>query len=166
VRKAIIGAVFAAIIGAVLVLPTVASAAGGFDQYGYNDTARVFNGTLQQWCAAKGISADDCLAYGNPADKVVMKWNAAWDACNDTGLAADCAGAWTDNEWNGNVAGGSGWVWHYKIVWIGPCSPDGTLLPDGGYCIWGSYEVLMDQGSSAGHIWGTRAVPNGYGAHP
>jgi len=36
-RKAIIGAVFAAIIGAVLVLPGAANAAGGgFNQFGYN----------------------------------------------------------------------------------------------------------------------------------
>lgn len=92
-----------------------------------------------------------------------MKWNEAWDTCNEGG---SCAGAWEDNEWNGRVPGGSGEVWHYKIKWVGPCG--GNLAPtDGGYCIWNSYEVTMDQGSDPnagpGHLWFAHAKPNGYG---
>lgn len=137
----------------------VQAGGGGFDKYGYNDAARIFNGTGSSWCLAGG-QAIDCLGASS-ADKLVMKWNAQWDLCNAGG---SCEGAWTDNEWNGKVSGGSGWVWHYKIVWVGPCT-DGATLPDGGYCVWGSYEVLMDHGSDAGHIWGIRATPNGYGTH-
>src|SRR3989344_3410680 len=52
------------------------SAAGGFDQYGYNDTARIFNGTGSSWCLAGGYTAN-CLGIYSP-DKLVMKWNAEW----------------------------------------------------------------------------------------
>ena len=162
------------------VVPTVASlnvsggtctladgttASYGFDQNGYNYCARIFNGTGSSWCLARGAPSG-CLGIYSP-DKLVMKWNAAWDACNNIGTAGACAGAWTDNEWNGKIAGGSGEVWHYKIQWVGSCT-DGTSFPDGGYCVWGQYEVLMDQGIDPnvgpGHIWNALAKPNGYGA--
>lgn len=149
---------------AVLGIVATVSAKGGFDEFGYNDTARIFVGP------ADGVDrALDGTVWGDPAyanDLLVMKWNAAWDECNDAGNDDEdaCAGAWTSNEWNGNVADGSGEVWHYKIVWIGSCGADGTELPDGGYCLWGSYEVLMDQGTADGvHYVLTHAVPNGYG---
>lgn len=137
----------------------------GFDTFGYNDCARIFNGTGSSWSLAAGLPADYLGVYA--PDKLVMKWNAAWDACNADGTPENCAGAWTDNEWNGKIAGGSGEVWHYKIKWVSPCGADYTPLPDGGYCIWGSYEVLMDQGQDPnigpGHLWFAHAKPNGYG---
>lgn len=149
------------------VIATV-SAKGGFDEFGYNDTARIFNGTGSSWCQGKiGWDKATCDAYMDPYqnDKLVMKWNAAWDACV-LGTEPACAGAWTDNEWNGNVPGGSQTgVWHYKIVWVGSCGAYGTPLPDGGYCIWNSYEMLMSQGADAGHFWDAHAVPNGYGGN-
>jgi hypothetical protein len=142
------------------------TAARGFDVNGYNDCARIFNGTYSSWCVAGG-QLPGCVAAPYTNDKLVMKWNAAWDACNYLGTPDACAGAWTDNEVNGKITGGSGEVWHYKIQWVGPCTEVGTL-PDGGYCIWGQYEVLMDQGidpnSGDGHFWGALAKPNGYGA--
>jgi hypothetical protein len=158
---------FALVVLALLAIPSAAYAGGpagkgGFDQYGYNDTARLFNGTGGSWCLEKGLPFS-CLdlpgtVYAN--DKLIMKWNAAWDTCNAGGA---CAGAWTDNEWNGQVPGGSGETWHYKIVWVGPC----TDPVDGGYCIWGNYEVILSQGTTAsGHLWDTRAKPAGYGSYP
>jgi len=143
------------------------TASYGFDENGYNYCARIFNGTGSSWCVA-GHQDPGCLGIYS-LDKLVMKWNAAWDACNaaGTGTADACAGAWTDNEWNGNIAGGSGEVWHYKIQWSAVCAAGGTLT-DGGYCVWGSYEVLMDQGIDPillgpGHFWYAHAIPNGYG---
>ena len=149
----------------------LAAAGLGFDQYGYNDRARIFNGL------ADGVDGTlDGKVWGSAAyakDRLVMKWNAAWDACNAAGNndASACAGAWTDNEWNGAGAGGSGEVWHYKIIWVGA---DGSASPywkRGGYLVWGNYEVLMDQGvtlpadgSSAVHYWFAKATPNGYGS--
>lgn len=140
----------------------------GFDQYGYNRTARVFNGTGTSWCEAKGL-ASDCMGIYSP-DKLVMKWNAEWDRGNAEGWQ-DTNGynAWEDNQWNGKVPGGSGANWHYKIVWVGPCGKDGTELPNGGYCIWGQFEVLTDHGQDPnigpGHLWFAHASPAGYGAY-
>lgn len=146
--------------------PSFSSAGnGGFNQFGYNYTARIFNGP------ADGVDKSlDGTVWGDPTyanDHLVMKWNAAWDACNVEQTPASCTGAWTDNEWNGKVSGGSGQIWHYKIKWVGPCGADYTVLPDGGYCIWGQYEVVMDQGQDPnvgpGHLWFAHARPNGYG---
>ena len=146
---------------------SLAAAGGAFDQYGYNRTARIFNGTGASWCLA-GSQAADCMGIYSP-DKLVMKWTADWDRGNEEIWAnPPYAGAWIDNEWNGKN-GGSGSVWHYKIKWYGPCT-DGDTLPGGSYCVWGQFEVLMDQGMDPsfgpGHIWFSKAIPNGYGAMP
>jgi len=137
----------------------------GFDANGYNRCAGNFNGTGSSWCVAGGQAADCMGIYS--ADKLVMKWNDAWDACNALGTPEACAGAWNDNEWNGMGKGGSGAVWHYKTVWSATCAA-GLTPTDGGYCIWGAYEVLMDQGKDPnlgpGHIWYAHAKPNGYGS--
>lgn len=138
--------------------------ARGVNENGYNYCARIFSGT------ADGVDKLlDGLVWGDPAyanDHLTMKWNAAWDECNAVGTPETCAGAWTDNEWNGKVPGGSGEVWHYKIVWSAVCATGGALT-DGGYCVWNSYEVLMDHGKDPnggpGQIWFARAKPNGYG---
>ena len=148
-----------------LVLTAAASAGGGFDQNGYNATARLFNGTGSSWCLYKGLSADCEGSYGN--DRLVMKWNAAWDACNAAGGddASACAGAMLDNEWNGKVPGGSGETEHYKIIWVGSEGESSQYWRDGGYSIWGNYEVILDQGQDAsGHFWAAHATPAGYGA--
>lgn len=147
---------------------TTASAAGGFNANGYNNTARIFNGTLQQWCNAKNITSG-CgdYGFGSANDRLVMKWNAEWDRGNAENWSNPPYNAWTDNEWNGNVAGGSGYVWHYKIVWVGNCGADGAPLANGGYCIWGQFEVVMDQGVSPtdGHQSFALGSPAGYGAY-
>lgn len=135
----------------------------GFDEYGYNRCAHIFNGTGESWSLQKGLPADYLGIYA--PDKLVMKWNEQWDICNFDRSPENCAGAWEDNEWNGKQ-GGSGEVWHYKIKWSAACAA-GEPLTDGGYCIWGEYEVLMDQGQDPnvgpGHLWFAHAVPNGYG---
>lgn len=134
----------------------------GFNEFGYNYCARIFNGL------ADGLDKNlDGKIDGNPTyanDHLVMKWNAAWDACNAAPTLENCTGAWTDNEWNGKVQGGSGEVWHYKMVWVGPCGAYGTPIADGGYCIWGDYEVIFSQGTVANqHFWDAHAKPAGYG---
>jgi hypothetical protein len=140
---------------------------GGFDEYGYNDTARIFSGTGSSWCLAKGQPAD-CMGINSP-DKLVMKWNAEWDRGNAENWSNPPYAAWENNEWNGMVEGGSGTVWHYKIVWVGPCGADSTPLDNGGYCIWGQFETIMDQGvdpnSDPIHTWVAHANPAGYGAY-
>ncbi len=142
----------------------------GFDEFGYNRTARIFNGTALGWCMEKlGYDEAGCVAYlGIYAyDKLVMKWNAGWDEGNLDNWSDPSYDAWENNEWNGNVPGGSGEVWHYKIVWVGDCVDNPDLVPAGGYCIWGQFATLMDQGTADGeHSWLAHALPSGYGFYP
>lgn len=163
-KKVLIGAASGIAMLGAMVVPALA--AGGFDANGYNLTARLFNGTLLQWCTKKGIDQAVCPSYGfgSNNDRIVMKWNAEWDRGNAEGWAHPPYNAWTDNEWNGKVSGGSGVVWHYKIVWVGD---DPSLVPDGAYGIWGQFAVIMDQGTdpSSGHTSFALGNPAGYGAY-
>ncbi len=145
----------------------LAAVGGGYDQYGYNDKARIFQGP------ADGVDRNlDGMVWGDPTyakDTLVMKWNSQWDACNDAGnnSEAACAGAWINNEWNGAKAGGSGETWHYKIIWVGPQGVNSPRWQDGGEPVWGSYEILMDQGVTRDggpvHTVYAKSTPNGYG---
>jgi len=64
------------------------------------------------------------------------------------------------------VPGGSGEVWHYKIVWVGTELKDSPCWRDGGYAAWGQFEVILSQGTVANeHIWETLANPAGYGGY-
>ena len=142
----------------------------GFDEAGYNRNAGIFVGTGWSWCMDKVGNEPWCIDYLGPYanDKLIMKWNAEWDRGNAERWLNPPYAAWENNEWNG-MNGGSGAVWHYKIKWIGPCGAYGTPLPDGGYCIWGQFDVLMDQGVDPsygpGHIWFAHATPTGYGVN-
>lgn len=133
-----------------------------FDQYGYNYQARIFVGS------ADGVDKNlDGTVWGDPTyanDHLVMKWSQAWNNARFNN-AAWTTDAWENNEWNGAIPNGSGEVWHYKIQWIGNCGADGTELLDGGYCIWGQFETIMDQGTDNGvHTWLAHAISTGYGA--
>jgi len=142
---------------------TAVSVSAGFDQFGYNYQARIFVGSADGVDRTLDETVWEDSTYAN--DHLVMKWNKAWDACNSAGNNDEsaCAGAWVDNEWNG-MNGGSGETWHYKIIWVGSDLENSAYWKEGGYAIWGSYETLMDQGTSNGeHLWYTRATPNGYG---
>jgi len=145
-----------------------ACASNGFDQLGYNRCARIFNGV------ADGSDKNlDGTVWGNPtyaADRLVMKWNAEWDRGVAEGWNHPPYAAWETNEWNGVVPGGSGEVWHYKIKWIGSCGDDGTLTASGGYCYWGQFDVLLDQGfdirAGDGLVRFAHSKPNGFGGKP
>lgn len=136
----------------------------GYDQYGYNEGAGSFNGPAD--------GADrvlDGLYLGNPyfaRDHLVIKWNPDWARGNAEGWANPPYAAWTINQWNGRVRGGSGEVWHYKFVWVGPCGADRTPLPFGGYCIWGQFAVVMSHGKLNSHFWDAHAKPGGFGRYP
>lgn len=150
--------------------PIAQAGGGGYDEFGYNYKANNFVGP------ADGVDRTlDGTVWGDPLygnDHLKMKWSQAWD---DSVFGPDgvryngdelpwTRKAWEDNQWNGRVPGGSGEVWHYKIVWVGDCGPDGAELPDGGYCIWGQFEVIMSHGTvDSVHEWETLAKPAGYG---
>ena len=142
----------------------------GFDEFGYNYQARIFSGP-----ADVVDRVLDGAVWGGPTyanDHLVMKWIKAWD---DARFGPDGIGssgdelpwgpdAWEDNEWNGMVPGGSQEVWHYKIIWVGPELEDSDYWREGGYAIWGQFEVILSQGVMEGeHIWETHATPTGYG---
>ncbi len=158
--------IFALLISVMMVMSVSLVMAVGNGWSGYNYKAGIFVGTGLQWCTQKPADCSYLGPYIN--DKIVMKWNAEWDRGNDENWANPPYAAWTDNEWNGKFKGGSGAVWHYKIKWVGNCVADPTLLPEGSYCIWSEFAVLMDQGVDPsygpGHIWLAQATPNGYGA--
>jgi len=148
----------------VTIAPTVFAAnnSNGFDEFGYNYKARIFVG------AADGVDRVlDGKLQGDSTyakDHLVMKWSKAWDDARFHG-APWTPDAWLTNEWNGRVPGGSGEVWHYKIIWVGAELENSDYWRDGGYPIWGEFEVIMDQGS-----WSNRthevfalALPNGFG---
>lgn len=137
------------------------SAQQGFDQFGYNYQARIFNGKVD------GVDRNlDGTVWGDPAyanDKLVMKWSKAWDEARFNGKDWTCD-AWEDNEYNGKVPGGSGEIWHYKISWVGSALEDSSCWREGGYSIWGQFEVTFSQGTVANeHFWETHASPSGYG---
>lgn len=144
-----------------------AASTNGFDTFGYNRNARIFNGP------ADGVDKVlDGKLWGDATyakDKLTMKWNEEWDRGNAEGWANPPYNAWEDNEWNGKVQGGSGQNWHYKIVWVGNYTEDSSLIPAGGYGIWDQFAVIMDQGQDPtlgpGHVWFAHANPTGYGAY-
>lgn len=133
----------------------------GFDQYGYNYQARIFNGR------ADGVDRilDDAV-WGDPIyanDQLVMKWSKAWDDARFHNATWTCE-AWEDNEWNGKAAG-SGEVWHYKIVWVGPELENSACWREGGEPIWGQFEVVMSQGTVDNeHLKEVLTKRGGYGA--
>jgi len=132
----------------------------GFDEYGYNYNAMIFTGK------ADGIDRiSDGKVWGDPTyanDRLVMKWSKGWNEARFHGGAWGPE-AWEDNEWNGK-AGGSGEIWHYKIIWVGPELEASQYWREGGYPIWGQFEVIFSQGTVANeHFWETHANPSGYG---
>ncbi len=118
----------------------------GYDAFGYNYQARMFNGTYD--------SSDrviDGTYWGQTGDYVddslIMKWSDAWLAnvdCNgdsrlDRGLGTDgtTSRGWLTNQVHGDYTDADGVTRHYsaftKIVWVGP-----------GGDLWGEYTVVLD----------------------
>ena len=115
----------------------------GYDQFGYNYQAGMFNGTFD------GLDRKlDGMYYGTVDyyvdDKVTMKWSPDWLAnvdCNgdgklDRGTSGTSLG-WTTNHYVGDYVDGNGDLQHYtyfaKIVWVGP-----------GGSLWGQYEIVQE----------------------
>ncbi|MCK6459477.1 MAG: hypothetical protein L6Q95_06240 [Planctomycetes bacterium] len=145
-----------------LLVSGFAAAGGGFDEFGYNDTARIFVG------AADGVDRNlDGMVWGDPTyanDHLKMNWNEEWDRGNDEGWSNPPYDAWTDNNWNGKGKDGSGEVWQYRIIWVGSDLESSDRWHEGGYAIWGQFEVIFSHGTSANeHFWDAHATPAGYG---
>ena len=133
----------------------------GFDELGYNRSVRIFEGAADGVDGALDNKVYSLALYAN--DHLKMKWNSEWDRGNQEGWNNGPYSAWIDNNWNGQVPNGSGEVWQYRIKWIGSCGPDGTPQADGGYCIWGQFEVILSHGTfDNGHFWDAHAIPAGF----
>lgn len=113
----------------------------GYDQYGYNYQAHMFNGYVDN--------------FSRPAvpvtsgDKLNMKWSDAWLAnvdCNHDGkldrglvdgVVSGISMGWLTNQYNGSYIDGNGntqkYTDFYKIVWVGP-----------GGDLWGQYHVIQE----------------------
>ncbi|MEK7784355.1 MAG: hypothetical protein AAB658_02870 [Chloroflexota bacterium] len=116
----------------------------GYDQFGYNYQAHMFNGTYD--------SSDrvlDGTYWGDTGDYVddhlMMKWSDDWLSnkdCNgdgklDRGGLTGISQGWLTNHNEGDYIDGDGNPQHYtyfvKIVWVGP-----------GGSLWGQYEVIQE----------------------
>ncbi|MHB8772386.1 MAG: hypothetical protein ACYC7J_15435 [Syntrophales bacterium] len=131
----------------------------GYDQWGYNYQARMFNGT---YCDAYRDAAW-CQPYKD--DELEMKWNDAWMSnkdCSGDGLldrhygfpTYRGSGAWETNHQKGTYVDANGkkqrWSYFVKIVaapldatlvngfW---CAADGSVI---GPAIWGEFAIIQE----------------------
>lgn len=139
----------------------------GFNFWGYNYQARVFNGT---YCDAYR-NADWCQAYRN--DELIMKWNDAWlsnkdcdgDYLLDRHFGSESyigSGAWLTNHTSGMVEVNGRlrkWTYFVKIVAVPEeaVNMGGIWYADGveiGPSIWGQFaivEEVMNDPSNGAH---------------
>lgn len=119
-------------------MPVLSAAAdGGYDEWGYNYTAHIFNGG---YCDAYQGAAW-CQPYAE--DHLIMKWNDAWlskDKIRHEGFPSYIgSGAWLTNHQRGSYIGGDGlrheWDYFVKIVAMPSAGYD--CAP--GYAIWGEF---------------------------
>jgi hypothetical protein len=122
----------------------------GYDQFGYNYQAHMFNGTYDssdrvldgKYFGATGDYVDDRLS---------MKWSDDWlsnkDCTGDGKLdrdgATNVSKGWLTNHVEGEYDDGSGNLVHYtyfvKIVWVGP-----------GGSLWGQYDIIQENYNEPG----------------
>lgn len=119
----------------------------GFDQFGYNYQAHMFNGTYDSYDRVL-----DGKVWGQASDyaddQLMMKWSDDWLSnkdCNGDGKldrGADGGGisqGWLTNHWVGDYDSNGDGVQdaHYtdfvKIVWVGP-----------GGDLWGQYTIIQE----------------------
>jgi len=122
----------------------------GYDQWGYNYQAHMFNGG---YCDAYRNAAW-CQPYKD--DYLIMKWNDAWISnkdCTEDGLldrhhGFDTyigSGAWETNHQSGTYIGDDGqehrWEWFVKIV--AKPTADYNCAAYGGEEIWGAFCTIQ-----------------------
>lgn len=113
----------------------------GYDQFGYNYQAHMFNGTYDGFDRVFGNDTSDFAD-----DTLVMKWSDDWlsnqDCDGDGKLDRGASGisqGWVTNHFEGDYDsdGDGSQDAHYtsfvKIVWVGP-----------GGSLWGQYEVIQE----------------------
>lgn len=123
----------------------------GFDEYGYNYGANLFVGPYDWYDRDKeGGWAGPEYHYIT----LVMKWSDNWWSENKEG-------SWCTNHQYGTEEDGTHWTYFCKIVYTGEYHDYGWVYPDGGWAIWGYYEVIQEVYSGYGCY--THAKPTGLG---
>jgi hypothetical protein len=122
----------------------------GYDKWGYNYQAHIFNGLYENYSRPTPVVAGG-------TENLVMKWSDDWLAnvdCNgdgklDRGLSEGTSDGiskgWVTNHFEGDYLGSDGELHHYtyfvKIVYVGPvATPD----PWGDKRVWGVYAIVEE----------------------
>jgi hypothetical protein len=147
----------------------------GYDQYGYNYQAHMFNGLYDNFSRPPVPATSGDI-------NLIMKWSDDWlanrDCTGDGRLDRGTSGismGWLTNHVEGDCVTESGDSIHatyfVKIVWVGPAtSPD----PWAGRRIWDQYAIIEEVGvdPSNGACLGERGLnrdslvnPAGFGAY-
>jgi hypothetical protein len=139
----------------------------GYDEFGYNYQAHMFNGRYCDYDRVIGGAYCDV--------NLIMKWNDAWlsnkdcdgDGKLDRYYGFDSyigSGAWTTNHMSGGK-GKDHWTYFVKIVAV----PEDATLTDGiwyaaddteiGPSIWGSFAIVQEVESGSGVLYLSPAGP-------
>lgn len=150
----------------------------GYDKYGYNYQAHIFNGLYPNY------SRPDVVVTSG-TEKLVMKWSDDWlanvDCTGDskldrglnakTGAVAGFSMGWVTNHFEGDYLGSDGEYHHYtyfaKIVYVG-APPASGPDPWASVRIWGLYAVIEEIqtdpfGEYGGRLKSTKLVAPGLG---
>jgi hypothetical protein len=126
----------------------------GYDKYGYNYQAHIFNGLYENYSRPAVVATDG-------TENLVMKWSDDWlanvscttdgklargyDAKAKTFSAVGTSRGWVTNHFEGDYEGSDGEMHHYtyfvKIAYVGPAQdPD----PWAATRIWGLYAIIEE----------------------
>ena len=132
----------------------------GYDKYGYNYQAHIFNGLYENYSRPDVVVTEG-------TENLVMKWSDNWLAnvdCNGdrkldrgldskTGTSDGVSKGWLTNHFEGDYKGSDGELYHYtyfvKIGYVGAApvgedDPWGGDVSVGGKRIWGVYAVIEE----------------------
>lgn len=165
----------------------------GYDDWGYNYQAHMFNGFYwNNLRPATPWTKETLEAAGKSTTWLVMKWSDTWlsnkdcdgdskldrgYACNPNNpISSACEGSWVTNHQSGEYVNDDGktckWTYFVKIVYPpgGPVDADNDGHDDntGGSIIWGSYVRIQQISNNpcAGEVGKLFAVePTGFGAY-
>lgn len=164
-------------------------AKGGFDKWGYNYQAHIFNGLYWNYSRPEPPCEPGTCASDT---HLIMKWSDEWlsnkdrngDGKLDRGYSCDpvnanssaCEGAWLTNHQRGEYEDDEGrtckWTYFVKIVYPpgGPVDADSDGYDDntGGSIIWGAYVRIQQVSNDTcagehGKIFSVQ--PTGFGAY-
>jgi hypothetical protein len=123
----------------------------GYDKYGYNYQAHIFNGLYQNFSRP-----DTVVTVGT--ENLVMKWSDDWLAnvdCNGdgkldrgldpkTGISTGISMGWVTNHFEGDYLGTDGEVHHYTYFVKIAYDAGAACTAAAPTCIWGLYTVIEE----------------------